>query len=104
MSGLEACVAAGGRWMVPTSAGALVVVGAAASALINELDGGPGWWIATAAVVLLWAAGTALLAARQSRPRSRLGDGAVDAGGDIDGGVTTRTCGCPKTRPTPLTC
>jgi hypothetical protein len=45
-------------------AGSLVVVGAVAGALINELHGGWGWWVAAVVVVVVWALGAGWVAYR----------------------------------------
>jgi hypothetical protein len=71
----------------------LVVIGAVAAALINELHGGWGWWVAAGVVVLGWAAATAAVSLRVDGGRVRLGAGAVYAGGNVRGGVATHTSG-----------
>jgi len=75
------------------SAGLLVVVGAVAAALINELHGGWGWWVAAGAAVLVWAVGTGFVAFRTGDTGGsvRVGEGGAYSGGSIRGGVTTRT-------------
>ena len=49
------------RHVFAVGSGGLIVLGSVAAALINELHGGWGWWIAAGLVVLAWAAGTVVL-------------------------------------------
>jgi len=79
--------------MVALSAGLLVVVGAVVTALINQLDGGWGWWVAAGGAVLVWAVGTAVVAFRADDADGsvRVREGGAYSGGSIRGGVTTRT-------------
>jgi hypothetical protein len=82
--------------------GVLAAVGVAATALLNVLHGGWGWW-AAGAVVLLCAVGTAVMAYRADPPWSaRLVDQAVYTGAKIKDGVTTKTrisAPTPNSRP-----
>jgi hypothetical protein len=69
--------------------------------LINELHSGWGWFVAAGSAVLIAALLTGWLAARSTSPTAdsvaparggdQLGPGAVKAGRDIRGGVTTHT-------------
>jgi hypothetical protein len=71
--------------------GSLVVVGAAATALINELHGGWGWRFAAAVVVVVWAVGTGWLTYRAGRSdgvRQETGSVIADR---MRGSVTTET-------------
>lgn len=52
------------RTVAGWGAGLLVVVGAVAAVLINELHGGWGWWVGAVGVVVVWAVGTGWLAYR----------------------------------------
>ena len=81
------------RLVLAVGSGGLIILGSVAAALINELHGGWGWWIAAGLVVLAWAAGTIVLAFSSSSNggRVRLGPGSVMSGGGIGGAVTTRT-------------
>jgi hypothetical protein len=80
-----------GRVVAGWGAGSLVVVGAAAAALINELHGGWRWWVAAATVVVVWAVGSGWLAYRSAQ----FGGGSQHAGSvladRIDGSVMTQT-------------
>ena len=68
-----------------------VVLAALGAALINELHQGWQWWLAAGAVVLASAGVSAWLALRAPSDGGgdRLAAGAVKAGRDIRGGVTT---------------
>ena len=80
-----------GRAVAGWGAGSLVVVGAIAAALINELHGGVWWWVATAVVVGVWAVGTGWLAYQaQWFGGVRQGVGSVLAD-RITGSVKTQT-------------
>jgi hypothetical protein len=80
-----------GRVVAGWGAGSLVVVGAVAAALINELHGGVWWWVAAAMVVGVWAVGTAWLSSRANRFGGvRQGAGSVVAD-RIQGSVRTQT-------------
>lgn len=79
------------RTIAGWGAGSLVVVGAVAAALINELHGGWGWWVAAAVVVMVWAAGTGWLA-YQVGGSGGVGQGAGSVSADrIRGSVRTET-------------
>ena len=95
----EVCVVSG-RAVAAWGAGSLVLVGAIAAALINELHGGVWWWVATAVVVGVWAVGAGWLAYQADRfGRVRQGAGSVWAG-RITGSVKTQTTidgGCGST-------
>lgn len=79
------------RTVAGWGAGSLVVVGAAAAALINELRGGWGWRVAAAAVVVAWALGTGWLAYRAGGP-TVVSQGAGSVCADrIKGSVKTQT-------------
>ena len=80
-----------GRVVAAWGAGSLVVVGAVAAVLINELHGGVWWWVATAVVVGVWAVGAGWLAYRVGRFGGvRQGVGSVLAD-RITGSVRTQT-------------
>lgn len=79
------------RAVLAWGAGSLVVVGAVAAALINELHGGWRWWVAAVVVVVAWAVGTGWLAYRAAGLRDvQQGAGSVFAD-RISGSVTTQT-------------
>jgi hypothetical protein len=71
-------------------AAASVVLTGISAALINELHGGWGWWVAASAVVLITALLAGWLALRAAgRGGDRLAAGAVKADRDITGNVET---------------
>lgn len=79
------------RTVAGWGAGSLVVVGAAAAALINELHGGWGWRVAAAVVVVVWAVGAGWLAYRAGGSAGvSQGPGSVFAD-RIKGSVRTET-------------
>lgn len=82
-------------------AGGTVVLGGISAALINELHGGWLWWVAAGIAVLISAVVSAWLAYGSSSQQSgdRLDRGAVKAGRDIEGGVTTKVAGAAAPSP-----
>lgn len=80
-----------GQRVAGWGAGSLVVVGAVAAALINEVHSGWGWWVAVAVVVMVWALGAGWLAYRAGGSASvRQSAGSVVAD-RISGSVRTET-------------
>jgi hypothetical protein len=79
------------RTVAGWGAGSLVLMGAVAAALINELHGGWRWWVAAVVVVVVWALGTGWLTYRAG------GSGGVAQGAGsvfadrIKGSVRTET-------------
>lgn len=79
------------RTVAAWGAGSLILVGAAATALINELHGSWGWWVAAAAVVGMWAVGSGWLAYREGGSAG-VGQRAGSVFADrINGSVRTET-------------
>lgn len=79
------------RWQVGIGSATTVVLAGVSGALINELHGGWGWFVAAGAVVLVAATVTGWLAMRATGEGDQLGAGAVMAGRDIHGTVRTET-------------
>jgi Na+/melibiose symporter-like transporter len=84
------------RWRVGIGSAATVVLAGVSGALINQLHGGWGWFVAAGTVVVASAIVTAWLAMRTTGERNtgdRLAAGAVKADRDIHGAVRTETVG-----------
>lgn len=83
------------RAATASGAGVTVVLAALSGVLINELHHGWPWWLAAGGVVLVGAVLSSWLAWRTTGGQTgdRLAAGAVKAGRDIVGGVTTHVHG-----------
>jgi hypothetical protein len=87
------------RWrlVMAWGGGGLVILGAVAAALINELHAGWGWRIAAGVVVLVWAvvAGWIAFHTGAGEQRITVADTGVYTEGKIGGDVRTRATGVP---------
>lgn len=83
------------RLALAWGAGGVVILGAVATALINELHAGWGWRIGAGAAVVLWSVAAAWLAFRTGGGdgRIRVDTAGVYAGRNIDSGVRTHAEG-----------